>query len=203
MLAIARRKVEQLDASLLERMDFLCASAEEIGECFPPGHFDVVLCHTLLEYAREPWEVLRGLTMVLRHGGLLSLLLANPYADALRWALGKTDLVKARLVLSEGDSSADLFGLRRRTCPADAAREAMAQAGIENVSQYGVRIFADYLPAHELAAGKFFSQLMDLEMAAGGLDPYRLIGRYVHLLGRKRAPGVGYPTTRRGQEVSG
>lgn len=185
MLAIARQKVEQLDPSLLERMDFCCALVEETPGLFPSDHFDLVLCHTLLEYVSEPQEVLQALTTVLRPGGLISLLFANPYADVLRWALAKGDLERARLALHERVSSADLFGLPRRTFPAEMVQEAMTQAGMEVVAEYGVRIFADYLPAEKLADPEFFARLLELEMAAGTLHPYRLIARYTHLLGRK------------------
>jgi S-adenosylmethionine-dependent methyltransferase len=166
-------------------MDFCHAPVEEIPRLFRPDHFDLILCHTLLEYVSEPWEVLRSLTTVLRPGGLISLLFASPYADPLRWALTKGDLKKARLALREQVSSADLFGLPRRTFPAEVVQETMNQAGVEVVTEHGVRIFADYLPAEKLADPEFFACLLDLEMAAGSLYPYRLIARYTHLLGRK------------------
>jgi S-adenosylmethionine-dependent methyltransferase len=185
MLAIAQQKAEQLDPSLLGRMDFRHAPVEEIPRLFHPEHFDLILCHTLLEYVSEPWEVLWSLTTVLRPGGLISLLFANPYADPLRWALTRGDLEKARLALCEQVSSADLFGLPRRTFPAEMVQETMNQAGVEVVAEYGVRIFADYLPAEKLADPEFLACLLDLEMAAGSLHPYRLIARYTHLLGRK------------------
>jgi S-adenosylmethionine-dependent methyltransferase len=193
MLTIARQKVEQLAPSLLERIDFCHASVEETPSLFRPDYFDLILCHTLLEYVSEPWGVLRTLTTVLQPGGLISLLLANSYADALRWALARGDLEKARLALrpSSGQalrervSSADLFGLPRRTFPTEVVQEALVDAGVEVVAEYGVRIFADYLPAEKLADSEFFARLLELEAAAGALDPYRLIARYIHLLGRK------------------
>lgn len=188
MLAIARQKVEQLDPSLLERMDFCHAPVEQTLGLFPPNHFDLILCHTLLEYVSEPWEILRALTTVLRPGGLISLLFANPYADPLRWALSRGDLEKARLALRERVSSADLFGLPRRTLPIEVVQEAMAQAGVEMLAEYGVRIFADYLPAEKLADPEFVAHLLELETVAGALHPYRLIARYTQLLGRK--PGA-------------
>lgn len=194
MLAIARRKVEQLDSSLMEQMDFYCATVEESPDLFSPDRFDLVLCHTLLEYVLEPREVLRALSTVLRPGGLISVLFANPYADALRWALARGDLQKARLALRprsgqalrERVSSADLFGLPRRTFPAEVVQEALVDAGVEVVAEYGVRIFADYLPVEKLADSEFLARLLELEAAAGALHPYRLIARYTHLVGRKR-----------------
>ena len=116
---------------------------------------------------------------------LLSLLLVNPCADVLRWALTRGDLEKARLALREQVSSADLFGLPRRTVRAETVREAMVQAQVAVVAQYGVRVFADYLPAEKLADPEFFARLLELEAAAATLHPYRLIARYIQLLGRK------------------
>jgi S-adenosylmethionine-dependent methyltransferase len=185
MLAIAQRKAEQLDPSLLGRIVFCHAPVEEIPRLFPPDHFDLILCHTLLEYVSEPWEVLRTLITVLRLSGLISLLFANPYADPLRWALTRGDLEKARLALCEQVSSADLFGLPRRTFPAEMVQETMDQAGVEMLAEYGVRIFADYLADEKLADPGFFARLLELETIAGTLYPYRLIARYIQLLGRK------------------
>jgi len=185
MLAVARWKIERCDPSLMKRMEFCCAPVEETSRLFPPHRFDLILCHTLLEYVLELQEVLRALTAVLRPGGLLSLLLVNPCAEALRWALTRGDLEKARLALREKVSSADLFGLPRRTVRAETVREAMVQAQVEVVAQYGVRIFADYLPAEKLADPEFFAHLLELEAAAAALHPYRLIARYIQLLGRK------------------
>jgi hypothetical protein len=56
---------------------------------------------------------------------------------------------------------------------------------MEVVAAYGVRIFADYLPVETLADPEFFARLLELELAAGTLHPYRLIARYTQLLGRK------------------
>jgi S-adenosylmethionine-dependent methyltransferase len=186
MLAIARRKIERFDASLVERMEFCCAPVEETARLFAPHRFDLILCHTLLEYVPQFQEVLHALTTVLRPGGLFSLLFVNPCAGALRWALTTGDLQKARLALGEEISSADLFGLPRCAFPAEAVQEALAQVEVEVVARYGVRIFADYLPAEKLADPEFFARLIELETAAATLDPYRQIARYTQLLGKKR-----------------
>lgn len=191
MLAIALRKVEELDPLLLERMDLCLAPVEEVPSLFPPEHFDLVVCHTLLEYVPEPWEVLRDLSAVLKPGGLMSLLLTNPCTDALRWALVRLDLDQARRALFGVVSSADLFGLTRCAYPLRAVREALDQAEVDIAGEYGVRIFSDYLPTERLADPQFFARLVELEMAASALKPYGLIGRYVHLLATKPVPG-GY-----------
>jgi S-adenosylmethionine-dependent methyltransferase len=197
MLAIARHKVEQVQPSLLEQMEFCCAPVEEASRLFPQDYFDLILCHTLLEYVEcAKFQVLQVLTNVLRPGGLLSLFVVNPSADAFRWALVRGNLGKARLALHQQVSAADLFDLPRRTFPQERVQEAMAQANVKVVAEYGVRIFADYLPAEKLADPEFYTHLLELETAAATLLPYRLIARYVLLLGRKaesqcRAQGCG------------
>jgi S-adenosylmethionine-dependent methyltransferase len=195
MLAAARQKIERidrcqtLDPGLIERVDLCQAPVAEVPRLFPPDHFDLVLCHTLLEYVPEPEGVLQALSAVLRPGGLLSLLCANPHADPLRWALARGDPEKARQALHDPVSSADLFGLPRRTFTAEEIGEAMARAGVELVAGYGVRIFADYVPVEKLADAAFWARLLELEAAASALDPYRRIARYNQLVGRKSGTG--------------
>ena len=185
MLDIARQKAKQLGPPLVERMEFCRASVKEIPGLFSPDRFDLIVCHTLLEYVAEPQETLQTLVAVLRPGGLLSLLFANPYAEPLRWALARGDLAKACLSLREQVSTADLFGLPRLTFTAEGMQKAMAKAGVKVVAEYGVRIFADYVPAGKLTDREFYARLLELETAAGALVPYRRIARYNHLLGRK------------------
>jgi ubiquinone/menaquinone biosynthesis C-methylase UbiE len=185
MLDIARHKAEELDRSVLERMEFCQASIEEVAGLFSPGCFDLVLCHTLLEYVPEPREVLRVLITVLRTGGLLSVLFVNPSAEVLRSVLAKGDLDRALLSLREGVSSSGVFGVSRHSYPMEVVREALVDAGAEVAAQYGVRVFADYLPGGKLSNPEFSARLQELEREVGTLDPYRLIARYIHLVGRK------------------
>jgi S-adenosylmethionine-dependent methyltransferase len=187
MLSAAQTKAEERGTELLERICFCRASVDEIPSRFAAGRFDLVLCHTLLEYVEDPWTVLRHLSLALHPGGLLSLLFANAYADPLRWALAKGDVERARLSLEQEVSSADLFGLPRRTFTEERIGQALAQVGIEPLAAYGVRVFADYLPADKLADQAFWERLFELEASAGTRLPYRAVARYGHLLGHKQA----------------
>jgi hypothetical protein len=107
----------------------------------------------------------------------------------LRWAIAKGDLEQARLALHETVSSADLFGLPRRTLSAREMQEALSKKDVQTVATYGVRIFADYLPADKLADPAFRDRLLELETAASTVDPYRSIARYIQILGRSRSVG--------------
>ena len=60
------------------------ATAATPGVHFLPGSFDVVLCHGVLMYVEEPDALLAGLARMLAPGGLLSLLVRNADALAMR-----------------------------------------------------------------------------------------------------------------------
>lgn len=98
-MAARGHRVTALDASrdlldLLEtgirpgmRITTVQAEAERLGELFEPGSFDAVLCHGVLMYFDDPDPLLAAMARVLAPGGLLSLLVRNGDALALRPAL--------------------------------------------------------------------------------------------------------------------
>jgi S-adenosylmethionine-dependent methyltransferase len=186
MLNLARWRLSDANPALLERVEFSCFPVEVVAERLPGDHFDLVLAHTLLEYVDEPWSVLRGLIQVLAPGGLLSLLLVNPRAEAFRLAWVKRDLEQARRALTESLSKADLFGLPRRGLPADRIRQELSEARVDPLAEYGIRIFADYFSSEELADPDFLDRLQELEAQASHLEPYKGVARYLHIVGAKR-----------------
>ena len=185
MLDLARQNAAALDPALLERLEFCQASVEQVPTLYGPEHFDLVLCHTLVEYVPEPTAILETLVASIKPGGLLSLLAVNPRNDALRWALSKGDLVQARQALGQTRSSTTLFGIDRHVYTGQALHETLAGLGMEGVATYGVRIFADYLAADKLADAAFVEQLWQLEREAGLLAPYAQIARYSLLVSVK------------------
>jgi len=189
MLAVARQKADRMGADLAGRLDFCCASVHDVPDLYPPCHFDLILCHTLLEYVSHPWALLGMLSDALRPGGLLSLLLVNPHADPLRWALVRGDLERARMALDEDVSPADLFGLPRRAFAPGRVREAMTSAGLSLVGEYGVRVVADYVPENRLVEAVYWDRLAAFELAAGAREPYLRVARYHLLVGQSPVSG--------------
>ncbi len=187
MLSMAKLRLAQCDASLLDRAEFCCCPVEEVAQRFPAGHFDAVLAHTLLEYLGDPWLALTRLVSVLAADGILSLLLVNPYSEPFRAAWTKKDPHQAREALTGASSQADLFGLDRRVLPLTKVHEALRNSGIRVLAEYGIRIFSDYVDPGEIVQADFFQALKELELAAGALDPYRHVSRYTHVLGVKAA----------------
>lgn len=182
MLEVARRRVLSEDPCVVERIEFCCLRVEDVAMHFGPGHFDAVLCHTLLEYLEQPMRVLCELAGVVKPGGVLSLLLSNPLSEVLTSVLLKKDPQRAHRALGGLVDHTDLFGLPRRAIPLESVHRELELADVRVVSERGVRIFADYLPSDLLADEQFFAQLWQLELAASQLQPYADIARYKHVL---------------------
>ncbi|WP_052423505.1 class I SAM-dependent methyltransferase [Nonomuraea candida] len=160
--------------------------AERLGELFEPGGFDVVLCHGVLMYFDDPGPVLAGLARVLAPGGLLSLLVRNGDAMAMRpgllgdWAgalraFDGTRYVNRLGVPARADRRAELTGR-------------LAVQGLEVRQWYGVRVFTDALPDGAPVPGDpgDLRDLLAAEERAGRTDPYRAVSALTHLLCRAR-----------------
>ncbi|EPD58273.1 hypothetical protein HMPREF1211_05867 [Streptomyces sp. HGB0020] len=180
MVAAARRALAGEPEGIRERMRIIEGDGRDTGVHFLPGSFDVVLCHGVLMYVEEPDPLVAGLARMLAHGGLLSLLVRNGDALAMRpglsgdWsgALGAFDTVAYtnRLGL---DVRAD----RLRTLTAT-----LAGIAAPLHAWYGVRVFTDTAPdGAELPDD--LEALLAAEERAGRTDPYRGVAALLHLCG--------------------
>ena len=187
MLDLARQWASALGLPSCSQITFHCASVDDLLVDFGAGAFDVVICHTLLEFLGRPLVSLATLVKLLRPDGVISVVFTNPQGEVLRAALGKQDLHAARQALEGQVAAADLFGLPRRPLGVDDVSATLEAAGATVVGRYGVRLFADCLPPDKLRDPAFWDRLFDLEIAAGPQEPYRHLARYTHLVGRVAA----------------
>jgi S-adenosylmethionine-dependent methyltransferase len=188
MLDQARQAAQGLPPQARARLTCCLAAAEEAGTAFEPDFFDAITCHTLIEYLTEPQGALQELVRLLRPGGLLSLSFVNRHAEVLRqvWSRGDPDSALARLA-GEG-FWARLFDIQGQAYTAEEASGWLAGLGLTVTAIYGVRAFADQVPAEQLEDPRFLEALIRLERAVAVLSPYRDIARYVHLVACKE-PG--------------
>jgi S-adenosylmethionine-dependent methyltransferase len=184
MLAIAQEKAKV--RGLQERALHFHPQAIEVWT--PPCAFEVILCHTLLEYVPEVPLVIAHLASYLAPGGLLSLVFVNHYAEPLSLALGKGQL-RAALAAAKGEASAmaDLFGVPRRLFSPQEILAELEQNKLNVVAEYGLRLLADYAPHLEWKedAG-VYTELFALEKALGANFPYRYLGRYGQMIAIKQ-----------------
>jgi S-adenosylmethionine-dependent methyltransferase len=159
---------------------------EELGVCLPKGFFDVILCHTLLEYVDDPRGILTSLVGRLTHGGVLSLVTANRFSEALRLAILKNDLIGARRALDKRNFKAAVFEhVPKRTFSFEDLADLTGRLDLKVLGRYGIRIFTDYLPEEASRDSTNYRLLFDLEKEASRLATYLHVARYLHLICQK------------------
>jgi len=185
MLRLAEETARALETPPVIPPRFVHGSLEEACDLFGTGTFDLLLCHTLLEYLPDRRSALVPLRALLVPGGFLSLVAVNRWQEFLRLAIRDGKLDEARRALA-GDVRMDsLFGLPRNGVLKDQLQAQLEAAGIHIVAHAGIFVFADYLPAGKLEDASCFSTILHLELEAGGLSPFREVARYLHLWGRR------------------
>ncbi len=163
----------------------LQGDAADLGELLPVDSADLVLCHSVLEYVEDPTSALAAMAGLLREGGAISVLAANPLAAALhRSVAGRFD--EALQVLDDPEGR---WGERDPT-PRRFTRETLcrllAATGFSPGEVHGVRIFADLVPSRLLDGEPGAARaLVALEQAAAAHPVLRDIATQLHVLGRR------------------
>jgi S-adenosylmethionine-dependent methyltransferase len=159
------------------------ALIEDYAERGGVSPFAAVLCHGVLMYRDDPGPVLRAIARLTGPGGMVSLLVRNGDAMAMRpgllgdWAACAeafgTDRYANRIGLSaRGDRLGELTGR-------------LADCGLEVTAWYGVRVFTD-TAANDAAPPPDLATLLDCEERAGCTDPYRRVAALLHVIARRR-----------------
>ncbi|MFI7698578.1 class I SAM-dependent methyltransferase [Nonomuraea sp. NPDC049480] len=193
-MAARGHRVTALDASrdlldLLEtgirpgmRITTVQAAAERLGELFEPGSFDAVLCHGVLMYFDDPDPLLAAMARVLAPGGLLSLLVRNGDALALRPAL-LGDWAEARRAFDD-TRYVNRLGVAARADRLGELTGRLAVQGLEVRQWYGVRVLSDAAPG-DAPVPDALDDLLEAEDRAGRTDPYRGVAPLLHLVCEK------------------
>lgn len=183
MLGALRQAVAAEPADVRDRFVVLRGDGRETGRHFGPACFDVVLCHGVLMYVPDPDPLLATLARVLTPGGLLSVLVRN--GDALAMRPGLLGDWPTAVDAFGSDTYTNRLGLRTRADRRGPLTATLEGIGVPLRAWYGVRVFtdtaADRAPApqdpHEMAL------LLDAEERAGRTDPYRGVAALLHLCG--------------------
>lgn len=162
------------------------------------GPFDTILCHAVLMYVEDPAAILRALRSVAAPGAVFSLLEKNRDGIALRPGL-QGDYAEAHRLLTERDSVGRL-GVENRAQSVDEWLAMLRQTDWSADDWVGIRLFSDFAP-DDLDADAY-GALLDLERAAGAIDPYRQVSRLVHFIAhafRSGEPDANPPVPRGGE----
>ncbi|MEU4347331.1 methyltransferase domain-containing protein [Streptomyces sp. NPDC023838] len=182
MLRVARESLATEPEGIRERVRLIEGDGNETGVHFLPGSFDVVLCHGVLMYVQEPDAMLAGLARMLAPGGLLSLLVRN--ADALAMRPGLAGDWSAALSAFDTDAYTNRLGLPVRADRLENLTRTLDGIAAPLHAWYGVRVFTDNVSNDvQLPAAEELDRLLAAEDKAGRTDPYRRVAALLHLCG--------------------
>jgi SAM-dependent methyltransferase len=182
MIAAAREALAGEPEGIQGRVRIIEGDGHQTGVHFLPGSFDVVLCHGVLMYVEEPDALLAGLARMLAPGGLLSLLVRN--ADALAMRPGLDGDWSGAVTAFDSVTYRNRLGLDVRADRLDALSATLAGIAAPLQVWYGVRVFTDTVPdGTPLPPEWELEALLAAEERAGRTDPYRRVAALLHLCG--------------------
>ncbi len=144
--------------------------------------FPAVLCHGVLMYAEDPEPVLSALAALTGPGGVVSLLVRN--GDALAMRPGLLGDWAACAEAFGSDRYANRIGVSARADRRADLADRLAGHGLEVTAWYGVQVFTDGA-ADSAAPPADLATLLACEERAGCTDPYRQVAALLHLIARR------------------
>jgi len=146
--------------------------------------FPAVLCHGVLMYAADPEPLLRAIAGLTAPGGMVSLLVRNGDALAMRPGL-LSDWAACQEAFGS-DRYANRIGVTARADRRADLTARLAGHGLAVTAWYGVRVFTDAAPGGA-APPPDLEAMLACEERAGRTDPYRQVAALLHLIARRRA----------------
>ena len=162
--------------------DFYQRPSQEMATTLPLQ--DLVLFHAVIEWLARPLETLESVAGRVKPGGHLSLLFFNYHSFVYRNALKGTWRLPFLLDKSKW------FGKGKKLTPPHPQKPELLVSwleshGFEVEVITGIRVFHDYMEAEILAASEA-EPLWSLEYQHCREEVYRMMGKYVHILAKRK-----------------
>jgi S-adenosylmethionine-dependent methyltransferase len=172
-------------AEVGDRVRLVRGEAGAIDGLFAPSSFDVVLCQGVLMYFPDPGPLLDAIARVVVPGGLVSLLVRNGDALAMRpGLLGDWDAVGRAF---DGLAYRNRIGVDARADRLEDLTAALARRRMPVSRWYGVRVFTDAAASGApLPDDATLDAIVRSEERAGRTDPYRRVAALLHLIARRQ-----------------
>jgi S-adenosylmethionine-dependent methyltransferase len=187
--AMLERAAEKIASELPEvaaRFRLVHADAEEAPAILGVGSFAAVLCHGVIMYVEEPRPFVDALARLAAPGAIISLVAKCADNIAVRPAL-QGDWATA-LRAFDSDRQVNGLGVDTRADSLEELTRMLADAGVERLAWYGVRLFTDGW-APDRPADDSEPDVLAVELEASRRDPYRLMSRLFHVVGARLSPG--------------
>jgi S-adenosylmethionine-dependent methyltransferase len=154
---------------------FIHAPIQELPGRIEAG-FDLVICHAVLEWMRDPREAIERLSQLLQPSGRMSLMFYN------RDALVFRNLIRGNWRKVQSGKLAGEPGGLTPINPIDQYEilDWLEVEGLEVADMIGLRTFFDYLPK-EMQQERSLEDILELEYHYSSLLPYKNMARYIHI----------------------
>jgi S-adenosylmethionine-dependent methyltransferase len=168
-------------AKVGDRVQLVQGKAEAIAGLFAPSSFDAVLCQGVLMYFPDPDPLLDAIAQVVAPGGIVSVLVRNGDALAMRpGLLCDWDSVGKAF---DGGSYLNRIGVDARADRLEDLTAALARRQMSVPQWYGVRVFTDTAASDApLPDEATLNAILRFEERAGRTDPYRHVAALLHLI---------------------
>ena len=180
-LATLRRRADE--AGVAEHVHPLNGDVEALSSFVHPASVDAVLAHGVLDAVDQVEATVREMVAVLRPGGLLSVLVANPVASVVARALAGEPVL----------ALAELRGLDTATGPLGPDQVEVLCRSLSLVPaqpnwRHGIGVFSDLVPGAALDSPAAREAVRVLDAEAAGRAPFAALAGRVHLMFRR--PGT-------------
>ncbi len=183
MLSRARASLALEAEEVRGRVRLVAGRGEFAGRILGERSFDAVLCHGVLMYLKDAYPMVRALTAIAAPRGVISVLAKNASALALRPAL--EGRYEDALAVLDADRDVGRLGVSTRGDTVEGLSAHFEKEGIEVVRWYGVRVITDHLGDKPPDPARL-EEVLELEWEVGRREPYRSVGRLIHLIGQRR-----------------
>lgn len=175
MLKLAEEQVKTLGVE--NQVQLVHSSVQDLPQYLADHQFNFVICHAVMEWLQEPQKLLPCLLNYLVPSGYLSLTFYNLHSLIYKNLL-RTNFKK---IINQ-----DYGGSRGSLTPINPQYPEQVLAWVEQLPlsllcHSGIRVFHDYIFNEEHRAREPQS-LLQLELEFSQQEPYRSLGRYIHLL---------------------
>ena len=174
-------------AGVSARIDTHAIDLISIEREFPANHFDVVLCHNVIQFVDDLEPLLEILYRVIRPGGFLSLITVNQYSQLYQSAYLDQDLDAAYRGLNDSQQNNSIFDVDMQAYRADQLIQWLELQGYTLEKHYGIGcLYFDWVNDGSLQANQQIEKLKKLELALMDHEPYKHAAKYFQLILQKR-----------------
>lgn len=154
---------------------------------FPESHFDVVLCHNVIQYVDDIEPLFEALYRVIRPGGFLSLITTNQYSLPYQMVYQDSDFDAAFDCLSHGQQHNSIFDVDTHAYQAEQLTSWLESQGYLLEKHYGIGCLYHYWASEAaLESSLQYDKLKKLEIELMDRTPYKNTARYFQLIARKK-----------------